>query len=451
VPDDAVLERTCALDPASLSAREARRFVRALLEESGRQEWAEAAELAVSEVVTNVVLHAHTGFELTVRLADDHVRVEVLDRNPALPRQRGYDDQATTGRGMTLVESVTDAHGVHALGSDGKVVWFCVGGGPGDPTADDLLAGWSDDDGWDVVADSSTPRDETLVDVVLRGMPPALWLAARQHHDAVLRELALHRAEHPDTEVSDDDLVQADAARTAISSALESTLSRTGPQDQDLPLRQPAGADGPLPRTVDVTVCVPPDAAPMFGRLQDVLYAAERLAADDALLLRPALPEVVAVRDWACEQVVTQLGGGQASAWSGVDDDRFVTLPVERLGIDSGLAPTGVGEADTGAVAADDANRIVAVSRPLAEALGYEVDDLVGRRVVTLIPPRFREAHVVGFTRHQSTGEARLLGREVELPVLRRDGTELRCRVTIEQAAARGTRRLYVAWISPLG
>jgi len=97
-------------------------------------------------------------------------------------------------------------------------------------------------------------------------------------------------------------------------------------------------------------------------------------------------------------------------------------------------------------VAADDSNRIIAVSPALADLLGWVVDDLVGRRVVTLIPPRLREGHVAGFSRHLSTGEARLLGIPLQLPVLRADGTEIRCAVLIEQAAAEQGRRLYLAW-----
>lgn len=176
MPHDAVLERTLAFDPAGLSAREARRFVRRLLVEAGHPDWVEAAELAVSEVVTNVVLHAHTTFELTVRLAADHVRVEVLDRNPVLPRQRGYDDEATTGRGMTLVEAVTDAHGITPL-DDGKVVWFCIGASASPDGEDDLLERW-DDAGWDV-EQTAPPAGDELRTVVLRDMPPTLWLAAR--------------------------------------------------------------------------------------------------------------------------------------------------------------------------------------------------------------------------------------------------------------------------------
>jgi PAS domain S-box-containing protein len=93
---------------------------------------------------------------------------------------------------------------------------------------------------------------------------------------------------------------------------------------------------------------------------------------------------------------------------------------------------------------------VVAVSRPLAALLGWAVADLVGRRVVAIIPPRFREAHVAGFTRHLATGDARALGVDLELPVLRADGVEVACRFRIESTAGPGGRIVYVARISPL-
>jgi PAS domain S-box-containing protein len=101
-------------------------------------------------------------------------------------------------------------------------------------------------------------------------------------------------------------------------------------------------------------------------------------------------------------------------------------------------------------VAADDANNIVAISRSLADALGWEVDELVGRRVVTLIPPELREAHVAGFSRHLNTGQAHALGMPLELPVLRRDHTRVMCSFMVEQAPTNPGRSVYVAWIEPL-
>lgn len=449
--DDTVLERRCALDPAGLSAREARVFLRDLLVEAGREDWLDAAQLAVSEVVANVVLHAHTRFELTARLQADHLRVEVLDHNPALPTQRSYDEQATTGRGMELVAAVTSAHGVQSLGADGKIVWFCVGGGPTEePSADDLLDMW-DEGGWDS-APAAPDRVGTRLPVVLRNMPVTLWLAARQHHDALLRELALYRATHPSDAGSAGDLALADEARTVISTAVDAAVSaarESGTAARPLPDNHPA----PLPEVpgdLDLVLHVGPDRARAFAALQDVLDAAERLAIGGSMLVRPGLPEVIALRDWACEQVIAQLGGTGPGPWPGADHELFTRLVHDGgHGAEEGWDEATVRESDRGVVAADDANRIVAISRTLAAELGWDVEQLVGRRVVVLVPPRFREAHVAGFTRHLTTGEAHVLGVELDLPVLRRDGSEVQCSFLIESTGTPSGRSLYVAWITP--
>jgi hypothetical protein len=69
--------------------------------------------------------------------------------------------------------------------------------------------------------------------------------------------------------------------------------------------------------------------------------------------------------------------------------------------------------------------------------------------VVTLIPHALREAHVAGFTRHLSTGEAHIIGVPLQLPVLRADGTEVVCDFLMQRAAASG-RAVYLAWIEPV-
>ena len=121
------LERLLSLTGEPRSAWQARRFLAQLLEDAGRGEWVDAAALAISELVTNGVIHAHTDLEIVGRVEADHVRVEVRDFNATLPSARAYDDHATTGRGLELVAAVSMAHGVDSLGPAGKVVWFCVG------------------------------------------------------------------------------------------------------------------------------------------------------------------------------------------------------------------------------------------------------------------------------------------------------------------------------------
>lgn len=439
---DLSVERSLSLPADPASARAARRFVAGFLEQLGWQDRLDAAELAVSEIVTNAILHAHTDLTVTVAAHGDLLRVEVRDRNPAPPSPRGYDEQATTGRGMSLVAAVTSEHGVHVLGAAGKVVWFALGDGSepsGPDDAEHLLDAWGDSE--------EAPGPEQPVAAVLLGVPATLWAAARQHHDALVRELTLLRASRG---THSDDLVLADAARRALSDAVEQAVERAAAQGAlESPL--PEGHPSPLPvapRAVDALLPGTPEAV-AYAVLQDVLDEAEALAGSDELLVRPGLPEVIALRDWACEQVIAQLGGTPPSPWPGTDAERFTDLvhvePVRTLDWD----PRVVSASERGAVAADDANRIVAISPPLCAALGYTADELVGRRVVVLVPHRFREAHVSGFTRHLTTGEAHAIGVDLELPVLRADGSEISCRFLIEATGTPSGRTVYVAWITP--
>jgi PAS domain S-box-containing protein len=439
-----LLEARLELPAALESAAIARRHLRDALRTAGRTEFEEVAELVISEVVTNATLHAHTEVELWVGVADDRVCVEVRDFNPTLPSQRDYDVEATTGRGMGLIAAMASACGVHSLGQDGKVVWFCVSDETSETDPDALLAAWDIDD---LLPDALAAED--CRDVVLASMPATLWLAAQQHHDALVREFVLHQ----DGQSGPLDLTGADAARVLVSAAVADAVERAQAAGTAVPAL-PDGHPTPLPwvpKQLDLELSLPANAAAMFAALQDVLDAAERLAVEGQLLIRPGLPEVTAVRDWACEQVIAQLAGSPPAPWAGTDQERFehqihdwAEPPIPQWDT------TSVTNATTRVIAADDANRIIAISKPLAELLRWDPADLVGRRVVTVIPPALREAHVAGFSRHLTTGESHVLGAPLDLPVLRKDGSEVRCRFLVDRAPLTGGRAVYLAWIDPL-
>ncbi len=443
------LDRSLSLPGKPSSAGDARRFVRQLLDDAGHGDWADGATLAASELVTNALLHARSPIEFRVKVFVDHVRVEVRDFNPALPSARAYDDHATTGRGLELVAAVASAHGVESLGAKGKIVWFCVGDSSplDDATPDELPADWTDLGEFTGAAMALSGA----VTVVLRDMPPTLWLAAREHHDALLRELALLQAAEGEPGLCAD-LAAADGARFTISGALDRAIRQAEAQGAaavPLPEYHP-GTLPAAPPKMDLQVRVRPEEAGRFGQLQDALDEGERLAAADRLLVRPGLPEIIAVRDWACEQVIAQVAGSPAAPWMGADDERF-TQDVTGTGASAGWDATTITQSDTGLIAVDDANRVIALSAPLADILGWQAEDLVGRRVVAIVPPRFREAHVAGFSRHLSTGEARALGVPLQLPVLRADGTELLCAFLIDSEPTPGGRTVYIAQITPIG
>jgi PAS domain S-box-containing protein len=446
---DVLARRTGAFEPRLSTAGEARQLLTAALRAAGRERWADAGVLALSEVVSNAALHAHTRIEVLVEVHDDHLWAEVSDGSALLPQQRQYDQQATTGRGMALVAALTDECGVYSLGPAGKVVWFRLG--DGDPSAtseQDLLAAW-DLDGEDEgpVDDAGLVPPEQTRTVVLDAMPVTLWLAARQHHDALLRELVLYEAEHTDVQV---DLPLADAARNLVMEAVLEAVDaaqQAGTATPAVPPGHPAPLP-PVPARFALHLDVPLSLRDGYVALQRALDMAERLALAGRLLARPGLPEVVAVRDWVCDQVVCQLAGQPSLPWGGTAQARFETAVTDRFH-EVAWDDTAVRESPRGVVAADDANRIVAMSRSLAELLGWQVDDIVGRRVVTLIPPALREAHVAGFTRHLTTGEGHIIGVQVTLPVLHADGHEILCHFTVERAPVTGGRAVYLAFLEP--
>lgn len=447
--DNPVVDRV-TLPPLPQSAGQARTFVAAALAKMGLDGLIEAAQLAVSELVTNAVLHANTVIEVAVVAAAPGVRVEVCDDHPAMPAIRDYGGYATTGRGLGLVSTLASRLGIEGKPPRGKRVWFTLEPGT---QSDDIDAGWEP---WDIDdllldADEADTEQDGDADVVLREVPMLLWLAAQQHHDAVLRELVLYRAEHPD-EGGRGDLAAAQQAEALLASAVDLTISRAGadPADRRLPDGHPSPL-APVPEALDVGLRADPAVQHHVGALQDVLDEAEHLAAAGRLLVRPALPEVIAVRDWCCEQTIAQLNGVAASPWAGTDNEVFTRADSGRFQTSAPVWDDAVvRESDRWAVAADDNNRIVAVSRPAAALFGWTVDDLVGRRVVSLVPKRYREAHVAGFTRHLTTGEAHVLGVELDLPVLHADGHEVTCTFLIERAPSPPGRTVYIAWLTPV-
>lgn len=87
--------------------------------------------LAVSELVTNALLHGHGTPVVRLIEGDEQVRVEVCDDSPLLPVSHGVTP--TTGLGLRVVEQISSAWGASRRGR-GKVVWCELATPPsGDP------------------------------------------------------------------------------------------------------------------------------------------------------------------------------------------------------------------------------------------------------------------------------------------------------------------------------
>jgi anti-sigma regulatory factor (Ser/Thr protein kinase) len=106
-------------------------IVRSYLHEWELAELADAVELGVTELLANVVRHVpdrRCTFLLLRQAAG--VRVEVADGSSQLPAVPvGLDLEAESGRGLVLLEALTDKWGVQPGADGGKAVWFECGSG----------------------------------------------------------------------------------------------------------------------------------------------------------------------------------------------------------------------------------------------------------------------------------------------------------------------------------
>ncbi|MFJ9712165.1 ATP-binding protein [Streptomyces sp. NPDC101234] len=79
---------------------------------------AEGVVLAVSELVTNAVVHGEGEVVLRITVAVDVVRISVTDHNPAPAVLKEASPDGESGRGIRLVDAISDA-----WESSGKETW----------------------------------------------------------------------------------------------------------------------------------------------------------------------------------------------------------------------------------------------------------------------------------------------------------------------------------------
>jgi PAS domain S-box-containing protein len=412
-------------------------MVRELLATAGREDLEDTAVLLVSELVTNALLHAGTTIDVVAGLEQEGLLVEVADGSLHLPVPRRYATTSGTGRGLRMLEQLVDDWGVRRH-HDGKTVWFLLSDGDR-LGGEDVLLGFDaegfaldafEDDGFDDAAPVPT------VHVELLNLPLLLHGAWQEHAGALLRELLLSTLD----DEADVEPIQMHAEAT---DALAILGEHVPAADVDLDRHElMRGATEPHVSLERLSVPVPAASVASFATLDSAIVAALELAGRGLTLTPPTQPELQLFRSWLCRQVLTQAEGSPAVPWSAEGD--VPAEPAFELDWDR----RAVEAAATGLIAADDANRILAVSRPAVELLGYDDPaELVGRRIVDIIPERYRQAHIAGFTLLHTTGRKPLLGREVVVPALRRDGNEVVVRLLVEATRAGGGRSVFVAEI----
>jgi anti-sigma regulatory factor (Ser/Thr protein kinase) len=107
----------------------ARLHARQLLWEWGLAELSDSAELLVSELVTNALKASQVmtrSHPIRLWMLSDKVRVVILvwDGNPHPPVRMDASEEAESGRGLVLVQALSDKWNWYVSpGAVGKVVW----------------------------------------------------------------------------------------------------------------------------------------------------------------------------------------------------------------------------------------------------------------------------------------------------------------------------------------
>lgn len=112
------------------SPADARQMVRSSLQSWGWDDLIDDAELMVSELVTNTIVHTDTAHAIVaLHRHPDRLRVEVTDSSPRSPiRPAEPDPSKLGGLGLMIVASLALDWGVHNT-ERSKTVWFEIAAG----------------------------------------------------------------------------------------------------------------------------------------------------------------------------------------------------------------------------------------------------------------------------------------------------------------------------------
>jgi anti-sigma regulatory factor (Ser/Thr protein kinase) len=107
---------------AASSIRQARVFVTETLAATP-QDAVDDAVLIVSELAANAVTHGNSAFTICVEETPKLVRIEVRDRGEGEPTPREPRPDEPYGRGLRIVEQLSQGWGVDSHPEGGKTVW----------------------------------------------------------------------------------------------------------------------------------------------------------------------------------------------------------------------------------------------------------------------------------------------------------------------------------------
>jgi GAF domain-containing protein len=354
----------------------ARRAVVSALHGHVPDEVVDAAELVVSELTGNALLHAVAPISLVVRLGATagSARVEVHDGSrtqPVRARSGGpQESEGLTGRGLGLIDAVAAQWGVEPT-SSGKAVWAeltpesVTAAEPTEADLESLLAG---DDDW------PEPESEPRIEVTLEDVPTDLLLAAKVHVDSVVREIALTST----------------GAESGVSAALPPHLSGLvddislawAEARQAIKRQAVAAAERGEPRTT-LRLSLPASAAEEGERYLAALEQADAYGRASRLLTLGAPPQQRAFHRWYVTSFVEGLrsaAAGQPAVARSFED--HLLLEIEHLATLQLVSERSARLQRASAALSGALNPAAVAETVLAEA----VADLGALRGVLLVP-----------------------------------------------------------------
>jgi two-component sensor histidine kinase len=269
----------------------------------GRAELTECAELGVSELVTNALLHGEPPIQVRVRGTVEHPRIEVRDSSleaPVLPTAPEMDEHdellLTYGRGLSLVARSADAWGAE-IEDDGKVVWFAPAGRLAeDSGAPGLITG----------LDAARARREPTHDrvrVKIVGVPLRLYIGFQQHFRELRREVRLLALAH-----------EHDYPLAKSLSDLFATLDRH--LREGIGVEQIEAAVAAKRNDTDLVVHMPRATARTLSRFIELLDLADDFCRQQRLLSLARTAEQRRFQSWFLCEFVRQAQGEDPVGWT---------------------------------------------------------------------------------------------------------------------------------------
>ncbi|WP_338087930.1 ATP-binding protein [Nocardioides lijunqiniae] len=274
----------------------------------GRADLVECAELGVSELVTNALLHGAPPIQVRVRGTWEHPRVEVRDGSttpPLLPSTVEPTDEddllLTFGRGLSIVARSSTAWGAE-IEEDGKIVWF------------NPAPVFSEEDGAEGVITGIVSEPRTLgdspgmIEFEIRDVPLRSYVAFHRHYRELRREVRLlalaHEADYPLAKSLSD-----------LFGALEQPLHDGMGLDQ-VEAALEAGST-----TTDVHVVMDAASADVIGRFIELLDLADAFCREERLLSLARTVEQQRFQEWFLGEFVRQANGEEPLPWVGAPEE----------------------------------------------------------------------------------------------------------------------------------